>query len=77
VTEAGDGEQHLVSGKVDRDAARRMAGNGHGHGAVAEAEFVALCGLAVNSGRHRWLRWFRSHPLAAQVSYANDPDANL
>ena len=50
------GEQHLVPGKVERDAARRMAGNGHGHGAVAEAEFVAVVEFAVYPGRHRRLR---------------------
>ena len=47
------GEQHLVPGKVDRDAAGRMAGDGDRHGAVAEAEFVAVAELAVDAGRCR------------------------
>ena len=34
------GEQYLVPGKVECDAARRMAGHGHRYGTVAEAEQI-------------------------------------
>jgi len=40
-----------------------MAGNGHRHGAVAEAEFVAVPDLAVDPRRYHWLRRKPAHDL--------------
>lgn len=44
-------EQDLMPGEVDRDAAWRVTGSGHRHGAVAEAKFVAVPDLAVDRRR--------------------------
>ncbi len=57
------GEQHLVPGKVERDAARRMAGHGHRYGPVAEAERVAVVQLPVNPGRHHGFGRELAHDL--------------
>ena len=60
------GEQHLVPGEVERDAPRRVAGNGHRHGAVAEAELVAVLDLAVDPRRRHRLRREPAHDLVVE-----------
>ncbi len=57
------GEQYLVPGKVERDAARRMAGHGYHYGTVAEAERVAVVQLPVNPGRHHGFGRELAHDL--------------
>ena len=43
--------------EVERDAARRVAGNGHRHGSVAETGLVAVRELAVDARRDERRRW--------------------
>jgi hypothetical protein len=63
------GEQHLVPGKVDRDAAGRVAGDGDRRGAVAEAEFVAVAELAVNARRCRRFGRDRVRHVAGDLAH--------
>jgi hypothetical protein len=63
---AGDsvaGEHDLVAGKVERDAARCVAGNGHRHGTVAETDFVSVSDLAVDPRRDDRFRPELAHDL--------------
>lgn len=57
------GEQHPVPGEVQRDAARCVAGDGYRHGAVTEAELVAVFDLAVDPWRGHRLRRDLVHDL--------------
>jgi hypothetical protein len=44
----------------------RVAGNGHGHGAVTEPEFVAVRELAINPRRHCWFGRELAHHLVVE-----------
>ncbi len=46
-----------------------MAGDGDCHGAVAEAEFVAVAELAVDPGRRRWFLGDLARDLVVEGSF--------